>query len=198
MRMIMSALALVLAALVGNTARASPIFYTLTGDLTGTLTSGGSSITFTNTAFLWQVVGDTNNLTTIPGPPAGPAIPAITDTITIGATVLSPTIPTFFAWAAVPAFPPFGIAGFADGTTLQGLAWNAPALFTYNGVTDFGPLSVNFEAAGPLPTDGGSLDITGASSLVFTAVDEPPALALFLVGLGAVGVLAIKRRAVPV
>jgi hypothetical protein len=170
----------------------------LTGDLTGTLTSGGSSTTFTNAAFLWQVVGDTNSKTTILGPPAGPAIPAITDTITIGATVVSPTIPTFFAWASVAAGVPFGIAGFADTTTLHGLAWTSTALFGYDGVTNIGPLPVNFDAAGPLPTDGGSLVITAASALVFTAVDEPPSLALFLIGLGAVGVLAMKRRADPV
>ena len=90
MRMILGAVALLA---VCNAAQASPITYTLTGDLTGTLTSAGSSITFTNTAFLWQVVSDTNSITSIPGPPPGPAIPAITDTITIGATVLSPNHP---------------------------------------------------------------------------------------------------------
>jgi hypothetical protein len=191
MRMILGAVALMA---VCNAAQASPITYTLTGDLTGTL--DGAAIT--NAAFVWQLTGDTNDevtLITPPPPPSVPAIPALTDTITIGALVLTPTIPTYFAWASVPFPSPFGIGGFSNSDTTLGLAWQTAALFGYDGTSSIGPLSVAFDNAGPLPTNGGSLDITATSDLVFSAVDEPPALALLLVGLGALGWLALKRRA---
>ena len=45
------------------------------------------------------------------------------------------------------------------------------ALFGYDGITSVGPLAVDFDNSGPLPTDGGVFSISGASGLAFVAAD---------------------------
>lgn len=202
---IVAAAALISLSLGMHPSGATPITYTLTGDLTGTLTDPSSGvITFTDQAFEWQVTGDTALVTSIVGPPPGPAIAAETDTLTIGATVLTPAVQTYFAWASIPSPPfpaPTGIGGFSDTTTSQGIAWDASSLFGYDGVSSLGPLAVSFEIFGPLPTDAGTLDVTSASGLVFTAeLDEPSPVALLLVGIAGCAVLrrlAIRANSVP-
>jgi len=69
----------------------------------------------------------------------------------------------------VPAPDPFGIAGFTDAATNQGLAWQAPELAGYDGISPVCAVPVMFDNAGPLPTSGGDLAITGASDLRFSA-----------------------------
>lgn len=178
-------------------AAAAPVVYTLTGTLTGTLTPAiGPAVTYTNDPFVWTVVGNTTQKTTIVGPPPAPAVPAIADVINVGGQTLSPTIATYFGWSPVfiPTMPPimFGVGGFADATTSEGISWMAGALFTYDGVTSLAPLPVLAAPAGPLPTDGGVLNITGASGLIFSAeVDEPAGLAVLAVP---ALLLAIRRR----
>jgi hypothetical protein len=74
-------------------ANAGRITYTLTGTLTGTLTdSSGASVTFTDAAFRWQVIGDTTTGTSVLGLAPVPVfeLPARKDTIKIGDEVLSP------------------------------------------------------------------------------------------------------------
>jgi hypothetical protein len=148
------------------------IIYTLTGTLTGTLTdAAGDIVTFTDAAFRWRVVGDARTGTSLLGLAPGPVfeLPARTDKITIGDEVLSPTIPTVFASATVPAPEPFGIAGFSDVTTNRGLSWQSPALAGYDGTSTIKALPVTFDNAGSLPTNAGDLTITAASSLHFSA-----------------------------
>jgi hypothetical protein len=147
-----------------------PIIYSVTGTLSGTLSgtlteADGSSVTFTDASFSWRLVGNTASLETVLGIAPGPAfeVPALKDTIKIGDHTLSPTIPTVFATASVPAPDPFGIAGFSDAATNQGLA-------NYDGISPVCALPVTFDNAGPLPTTGGELAITGASNLHFSAV----------------------------
>jgi hypothetical protein len=154
-------------------AHADRITYTLTGTLTGTLTdSSGTSVTFTDAAFRWQVIGDTTTGASVLGLAPVPVfeLPARKDTITIGDEVLSPTILTVFATATVPAPIPFGISGFSDVTTNQGLAWQSPALAGYDGTSALSALPVTFDNAGSLPTTAGDLTITATSALQFSVV----------------------------
>ena len=178
MRKTMAVAVLVAALATTGTARAAPVVYDLTGNLTGTLTDAVGTTTFTDSPFNWLVIGNTGQATTsiIGGFPIL-EVPALADTIGIGGLTLVPTIQTYFALAHVPAGPSsFGIAGFSDVTTNNnGIAWKAAALFGYDGLTTFGPIAVTFDIAAPLPTDAGSLVISGASGLSFSAeVDEPP------------------------
>jgi hypothetical protein len=143
------------------------------------------------------LTGDTAQVVTI-GTHGGPTteVPAITDTIALDNTVLVPSIPTVFAVASVPAIPnagAFAVAGFVDMTALMGLAWRSPALYGYDGITSVGPLAVNFDNSGPLPTDGGVFSISGANGLVFDAVPEPPGLSIFLVSLAGLAMIAGVR-----
>ena len=149
------------------------IIYTLTGTLSGTLTdAAGVSVSFTDATFRWWVAGDTTSVSSVLGLAPGPVfeVPARSDTIRIGHEVLTPTIPTVFAVAAVPAPDPFGIAGFSDVTTNKGLAWQSPALANYDSISAVAVLPVAFDNAGTLPTNGGDLTITAASALQFSAV----------------------------
>jgi hypothetical protein len=191
---------LLIATVIGGSAHAAPITYTLTGFLTANLADSPGHVTgsFANTPFVWALSGDTAQAVTIPthgGPTT--VVPAITDTIALDDTVLVPSIPTFFAVASVPPTQDaggFAVAGFVDATTFEGIAWNSPALFGYNGITSVGPLPVNFDNSGPLPTDGGVFSISGASGLVFVAaVPEPPDLSIFLVGFAGLAMIAGVR-----
>jgi hypothetical protein len=156
-----------------HTPQGEPIVYTVTGTLSGTLTdSAGDSTAFTNATFCWKLIGNAASLASLLGLAPGPVfeVPARTDIIRIGDHVLTPTIPTVFAAASVPAPVPFGIAGFSDVKTQEGLAWQSPALAGYDGVSALAPLSVTFDHAGPLPTNAGTLSITTASDLHFSAM----------------------------
>src|SRR3954468_15102680 len=113
------------------------------------LSQGHVTGSFANTSFVWALTADTAQVVMI-NTHGGPTtiVPAITDTIALDHTVLAPSIPTFFAVASVPAIPPagaFAVAGFVDVTALEGIAWNSPALYLYNGITSVGPLAVNFD-----------------------------------------------------
>lgn len=188
---------LLIATAIGGSAYASPITYTLTGDLTADLTDNQGHVTesFADTPFVWTLTGDTAQAVTVVTH-GGPTteVPAITDTIALDHTVLVPSIPTFFAIASVPATPgagPFAVAGFVDISALQGIAWRSAALYGYEGITSIGPLAVNFDNAGPLPTDGGVFSISGASGLMFVAaIPEPPDLSIFLVGFAGLAMIA--------
>jgi hypothetical protein len=111
------------------------------------------------------VIGDTAAGTSVLGLAPVPVfeLPAHKDTIRIGDDVLSPTIPTVFATATVPAPEPFGISGFSDITTNKGLSWQSSALAGYDGTSALSNLSVTFDAAGSLPTTAGNLTITATS-----------------------------------
>jgi hypothetical protein len=188
---------LLIATAIGGSAHAAPITYTLTGFLTANLADSQGHMTgsFANTPFVWTLTGDTAQAVTI-GTHGGSTteVPAITDTIAFDNTVLVPSIATFFAVVSVPATPNAGavaVAGFVDVTALTGIAWRSPALFGYDGITSVGPLAVNFDNSGPLPTNGGVFSISGASGLVFVAaVPEPPDLSIFLVGFAGLAVIA--------
>ena len=191
---------LLIAIAISGSAHAAPITYTLTGFLTANLadTQGQVTGSFANTPFVWTLTGDTTQaVTTVTHGGPTTVVPAITDTIAVDDTLLVPSIPTFFAVASVPPTPDaggFAVAGFADATTFEGIAWNSPALFGYEGITSVGPLAVNFDNSGPLPTDGGVFSISGASGLVFVAaIPEPPDLSIFLVGFAALAMIAGVR-----
>ena len=150
-----------------------PIIYTVKGTLNGTLTEpDGCTINFTDATFSWRLVGNTASLATVLGLSPVPTfeVPAEKDTLRVGDRTLTPTIPTVFAAATVPAPQPFGIAGFSDAATSQGLAWRSAALANYDGISPVHGLAVGFDNAGPLPTNRGELSITGASDLHFSAV----------------------------
>lgn len=194
------ALALVGTALTGA-AHATPITYTLSGHVSGSLFIGVVTENFSDVPLLWTV-GSNTNTSSIVDTHGGPTIEmtALSDRIDLGGTVLVPSIPTVFAAASVPVFPgnpvAFGIGGFVDTTALMGLAWHAPALFGYAGTTSIGPLAVVFDNTGSLPVGAQTLSITGGSGLVFQAfLDEPPMLPSFVIAIAAgAAILGVARR----
>ncbi|MBK1659272.1 hypothetical protein [Paracraurococcus ruber] len=183
-------------------AGATTITYSIAGRLTATLAApAGGTAALTDLPFVWRLRGDTGQVATVQGPPPGPGIPALGQSLRIGGLgyAVDATPPLFFAWVTVdppgPA-PAFHIGGFSDMTTSLGLAWiagGASPLIGYGGIGAIGPVPVRFDNAGPLGTDRGSLAITGASGLLFRAVlPAPGGLAVLLPALLGLGIL--RRR----
>lgn len=175
-------------ALAGGHARAAPYTYTLTGELTGTI----GAQTLTNDPFTWTVVGDANAPTTLAG---APALPALSDVIKLGGIgTATPTVLTYVAQNQAAAS-----AGFISdvfGGQAEGIAWSAPPLATATLTQPIGPAFATYNFYGtPLPTTLGTLAISNATDLVFSAsggVPPPPDIAYTLTGLlsGSLGAAA--------
>ena len=187
-RAVLYAAAVLLAA---GAARAAPSTFTLTGDLTGTL--GGQALT--NQPFTWTVVGDANAPTTLAG---APALPALSDTISLGGIgTAALTVPSYVAQSQAVSSAGF-VIGVTSGATL-GIAWSAPVLAAPALTQPVSPALATFNLATPLPTTLGTLDISDASNLVFSAnggLPAPPAIAYALHGLlsGSLGATAFTDR----
>lgn len=170
-------------------AQAAPITYDLIGSMSGQL----DSTTFTNRVFVWEITGDTNQKETIAG---FTAVPAKTVAFEIGGVgVLTPSNP-LFAVTGAPVSPTFA---FATADLLSGIGFDAPQLASYDGLSTFGPVSVNLSGTFPLTTLEGTLVITSLSGTMFdaTVVPEPITLTLFGAGMASIGVVRRRRKALP-
>jgi len=196
---LMAAVALAAVLAGGKPADAALMTYTVTGFLSAILIQGAGPPPFINAPFTWQVTGDTTSefVDNTIDPVPDYFIPALSDTLTLGGVDLTPTIPTYFAWASVPAGPAasYGIVGFANRLTTQGIAWASADLFGYDGESAVTGVAVTLPHPGGLPTSGGVLVISGGSAMTFSAsVDEPPGLAMLLAGLAGCTMLRMSRR----
>ena len=160
---------------------AGPIRYVETGQLSGTL--GGVGLT--NVSFTFTFFGDTANITG-----SNPLLnQAISNTIVVGASNGFFTTPVETGVNSTA-----GIIGFADLTQLNGITLSSAGAIGYNLAA---PISVSgspFSASGSLGTSLGTLSITSAQNLNFTAtagVPEPGTLGLSALAL--IGVLLLGR-----
>ncbi len=169
--------ALVIAAAVLGAAPGASAGPTATYTLTGTLDGSIGATTLTDDPFTWTLVGNLGAPTTLAG---FPALPAISDTIALGGVgTATASVPTYVAQNTVSS-----AVGFANAGLSEGMSWTAAALAAYALHNSLGPLPVGFQAdAGPLSTSLGTLSISSASGLVFTAQAPPvPPISYTLTG----------------
>jgi len=185
----MKRLAIVMAGIgiFGAAVVASPIIYTESGQVSGTL----GATTLTNAAFTFVFTGDTANIT---GSGVLLNIPT-SNSITIGASSGS-----FTTAVNVGVNTGSGIIGFTDLAKSNGITFTSAGAVGYNLAT---PISVTastpFFDQGSLGTSLGTFTITSALNLSFTAitgVPEPASLTFVGAGLlGLMSLLLLRKRA---
>jgi hypothetical protein len=164
---------------------AGPITYVETGQLSGTLATAPLS----GVSFTFTFIGDTTNITGA-GTVSDPFFNlATSNTITIGASNGSFTTTVGMGVNNID-----GIIGFSNLAETSGITFTSPGAIGYNLAT---PISVSsataFFGSGSLLTSLGTLSITSAQNLTFTAttgVPEPATLelsALAFLGLALLG-----------
>ncbi len=211
-----AAIAVGVALVFGAPANATTIDYIFTGLGTGTLggTAFGGAPLGPDASFTFTIVGDTGAVTL--GSPSGPTEngnpfhnAGISATFVSGSLSanLSNTLVSLFNDNQTTTFP--GVGFFQSSPSFVGevLATPKPGpLGNYDLTTAFGLIStaslgnsVSF-GADPFATDGGQLIFSDISQLTFEAIipnsetPAPAALPLFASGLGALGLLARRRK----
>jgi hypothetical protein len=174
---------------LSTTAHAGTISYTLTG--TGASgTFNGSD--FSGQSFTITGVADTANTATISGLPA---MLLTSTTIQIGAD--PPATVTVSPYYMINAGLVFSnVLGFADASTIGGTKAFIVASggTSWDMMSNFGPVSSTFFSNFPTSTDQGPIDLTGWTSATFTATATPEPGTLSLIVLGAIGMVAARRR----
>jgi len=149
---------------------AGPIYYTMTGSLSGTL----GTAPVTGAAFTFVFNGDTTNIAG-----TNPLLnPAVSNSISIAGFGSG----QFTQVIDVGVNPASGIGGFSGITTFEALTFHNDGFVGWDLATPIGPLTSAspFYAAGSFTTSLGTLAITGAQGLSFeaTTVPEPATVAL--------------------
>jgi hypothetical protein len=188
------------ATLATSAASAETIDYTITGDTSGTFTNAAGKVSdFTDVPVTVVAVGDTStqfdyadaslvllsSVTVIGG--------GLTRSIDLGAG-------TYFA-VPNPPLPDPGPATFV--TVVSGIPvdigyFAGNGLSGYNGVSDIGPLAVDFQTPiGPLMLGNDTVEVADFTDATFSAslVPEPGAWAMMLTGIAAAGAGLRRRRA---
>ncbi len=183
----------VLALLIGlnATASAATIYYQMTGNLTGSL--GGNS--FTNSLFTFDFTGDTTGIT---------GTTVLLNPTTANSFLISGfSTATFSEATDVGVNTTLGIVGFSDPASTKGITFQNAGFIGWNLATSIGPLTgtTPFFIAGTFNTSLGALVLSDASNLSFTAslnpIPEPAPVALFGMGLAAIGFLKLRKRTKP-
>lgn len=162
---------------------AGPITYTETGQLSGTL---GTTV-LTNTSFTFVFNGDTANITG-----SNPLLNiALSNSLSLGSSIGS-----FTTAVEVGVNPLSGVIGFSNTAENAGITFTSATAVGYGLAT---PIAITGGTplfyTGTFATSLGTLDITSAQNLGFTAsggVPEPGTLALVFIGL--FGLLAVCFR----
>lgn len=203
----LSAFFLGLAAFASQSVQAVPVEYRFTGELTGDIFSLTVRQSFANTPFQLSIFADTDSAAyqgRIAG--AGSAYANNSSHAVWHIDGLGDAVSTD---AQVYAMPGIGRIGFGWNGKVFPLNTDNPAqthlYFNGNEVatdTRYGrldstvaPIAVNLQT--PLENPPGTLTLKGMSNVSYAvvAVPEPSSLALFLAGVGAVGVAMARRRA---
>lgn len=166
---------------LGGSALAGPITYTESGTLSGSL----GATTLTNVSFTFVFNGDTANI--VSGNPL--LNPATSNSISIGAFNGS------FTTAVEVGVGAAGIIGFTDLSENDGITFSSAGAVGYNlaaPITVTAPTS-HF-ASGSLETSLGTLAITGAQNLSFTATLVPEPASMSLLGLSLLGLTSLRLR----
>jgi hypothetical protein len=146
---------------------AAPIFYVETGQLSGSL---GSTV-LTDASFTFTFYGDTANITSLSSSLLNPAT---SNSISIGASNGSFT--TAVDAGVNPSYTSSsGIVGFTDPSENNGITFVSTGAYGYDLATPISVSSVSaFYDEGSLATTLGTLTITGAQDLTFTATGGVP------------------------
>jgi hypothetical protein len=163
--------------------RASPIIYTESGLLSGTL----GSTALNDVPFTFIFDGDTANIFDTG---AGTLFnPALSTSITIGSST-----GVFDTAVAMGDGLPFGIIGFGVVGQEIGITFQSEGDLGYALDT---PISLSaptaYFAGGTLATSLGTLDITGAQDLALVAATTPECETLALTGCGLLGLVALSK-----
>lgn len=170
---------------------AASIIYIETGQLSGTL--GTSALN--NAGFTFTLIGDTANITGA-GTDASPFLnTALSNTFAIGAS-------HGFISSAIEAGADgqSGQVGVTSPALTAGITFDAAGAMGYNLATPIAVSAISpFFAGGSFATNLGTLAITGAQNLTFTAILTPePATgalsALTLLGFALLGVRTARKR----
>jgi hypothetical protein len=170
--------------------RASPVTYTesatVTGSLNGTSFPSGEVLTLTGT-------GNTTNIT---NDGAGTFFNNVTASFTLSVSVGGVGSGTF-----TDAFHVFSnqtgvVAGFSDSAVTDVLDTLNAAFASYDLSTSIGPLTgPSFHGTGPFPTSAGPLILSAAGNATWaSAVPIPSALPLFATGLAGLVLLGWRRK----
>jgi PEP-CTERM motif len=176
-----------------ETAQAAPITYTLSG--TGSGSVNGTS--FTNQAFTIMGVGDTVDLTTVSADKF-PAVPLSSMSFTMsGFGTATPSNQMYMVnlYNLAADFLGFGNVSIGDGEVFFAAGSGAWDL-----VSSFGPVSATSAGSGYLPTNLGTVQLSGytgpttfTATLGSSAVPEPGTFAMLALGLS-LSLVARRRK----
>ena len=190
-------LVLVVSSILGGAAWASPITYTESGQLSGTL----EATSLTDAAFTFTFYGDTANIFPFVGLPG-----VLLNLATSNSLVISGSSGSFTDPMEVGINQVLGVVAILNEAITGGISFNDPAAVGYDLAT---PISFTGSApflSNPIGTSLGALTITGVQNLSFTAstgvsepastsdVPEPASMTLLGAGLLALAGLRPRRQ----